>query len=238
MSKIKVISFSESKFNEDSPNIIRELLKLKYPQIAKFFYVNNKKKVSVYTTDAWGNLKVWNKGTFQFELCENMDDKSFFSLSELFQGVNSQTNLDSFKNTSIEADLTPIRDEPDTTEVVITNVTTVSNINSNEEIAPVAIKQLDVQINNEVEKTSLLSVFQKYLPDGYLINKYTPGEDHYILIYKENVFDEPPYWSVLITSQYSIGTVYTNSRSCANKVAQHLNKLSITPSNLNSYFSL
>ena len=61
MSKIKVIPFSESKFNEDSPNIIRELLKLKYPQIAKFFYVNNKKKVSVYTTDAWGNLKVWNK---------------------------------------------------------------------------------------------------------------------------------------------------------------------------------
>lgn len=238
MSKIKVISFSESKFNEDSPNIIRELLKLKYPQIAKFFYVNNKKKVSVYTTDAWGNLRVWNKVTFQFELCENMDDKSFFSLSELFQGVDLQTNLNSSKTTPIETDLTPIRDEPDTAEVVITNVTTVSSINSNEEIAPVEIKQLDIQINNKVEKTSLLSIFQKYLPGGYLINKYTPGEDHYVLVYKDNVFDEPPYWSVLITSQYSIGTVYTNSRSCANKVAQHLNKLSITPSNFNSYFFL
>ena len=238
MFNINVASFLTSKFNEDAPNIIRSLTDLKYPKIAKYFYINNKKKVSVYTTDSWGNLKVWNKGTFQFELCENMDDKSFFSLSELFQGVNSQTNLDSFKNTSVETDLTPIRDEPDTAEVVITNVTTVSNINSNEEIATGAIKQLDVQINNEVEKTSLLSVFKQYLPDGYLINKYTPGEDHYVLVYKDNVFDEPPYWSVLITTKYTIGTIYTNSRICANKVAQHLNKQSINPSNLNSYFSL
>ena len=87
MSKIKIIPFSESKFNEDSPNIIRELLKLKYPQIAKFFYVNNKKKVSVYTTDAWGNLRVWNKGTFQFELCENMNDKSAALVCENVTGL-------------------------------------------------------------------------------------------------------------------------------------------------------
>ena len=208
MVNINVASFLTSKFNEDAPNIIRSLTDLKYPKIAKYFYVNNKKKVSVYATDSWGNLKVWNKGTCQFELCENMNDKPLFLLTELFQ-TKTEMLLD---------------DAAETAEITITSITTEPNT---------------VKLNlPEVKSCSLLSLFESYLPDGYLINKYTPGEDHYVIVYKDNVFDEPPYWSVLITSQYSIGTVYTNSRSCANKVAQHLNKQSITPSNLNSYFSL
>ena len=85
MFNINVASFLTSKFNEDTPNIIRSLTDLKYPKIAKYFYINNKRKVSVYTTDSWGNLKVWNKGTSQFELCENMNDKPLFLLTELFQ---------------------------------------------------------------------------------------------------------------------------------------------------------
>lgn len=208
MVNINVASFLTSKFNEDAPNIIRSLTDLKYPKIAKYFYINNKKKVSVYTTDSWGNLKVWNKGTCQFELCENMNDKPLFLLTELFQ---TKTEM-------------PLDDTAETAEITVTSVTTEPNI---------------VELNlPEVKSCSLPSLFESYLPKGYLVNVYTEGEDHYVLTYNDHIFDEPPYWSVLITTKYTIGTIYTNSRSCANKVAQHLNKQSITPSNLNSYFSL
>ena len=180
-------------------------------KLASMFYISKTNRVSYYSTNSWGDLVVWNKGSLNWEHCPSMLDKELYTLPAKSQPemepqeiLEETSFLTSEENSEVE--ITKVTVEP---EVAIT----VSR--------PTLTK----------ESFNLKDLFNLYLPDRYFIGLPPSNEIAYTVQY------EPLHntWSVWIreaNEAYLGGTLYTNSWSCAEKVAEYLTSVNATPDQL------
>ena len=49
-------------------------------KLASMFYISKTNRVSYYSTNSWGDLVVWNKGSLNWEHCPSMLDKELYTL--------------------------------------------------------------------------------------------------------------------------------------------------------------
>ena len=184
-------------------------------KLASMFYISKTNRVSYYSTNSWGDLMVWNRGASAWEHCPTMLDKELYTL--------------------------PAKGRPTklTSDSVIMDLEEVSLISSEEnsevEITKVTVEpEVAITVSRPTltkESFNLKDLFNLYLPDRYFIGLPPSNEIAYTVQY------EPLHntWSVWIreaNEAYLGGTLYTNSWSCAEKVAEYLTSVNATPDQL------
>ena len=184
-------------------------------KLASMFYISKTNRVSYYSTNSWGDLMVWNRGASAWEHCPTMLDKELYTLP-------AKGRPTKFTSNTITMDLE---------EVSLIS----SEENSVVEITKVTVEpEVAITVSRPTltkESYNLKDLFNLYLPDRYFIGLPPSNEIAYTVQY------EPLHntWSVWIreaNEAYLGGTLYTNSWSCAEKVAEYLTSVYATPDQL------
>ena len=178
-------------------------------KLASMFYISKTNRVSYYSTNSWGDLVVWNKGSLNWEHCPSMLDKELYTLP-----AKSQPEMEPQEILEETSFLT----SEENSEVEITKVTVES-------------EHLEIPLTTNKVIYDLRSLFYSHLPSRYFVG-LPPHEE---LAYTVQYEPLPNTWSVWIREQneaYLAGTLYTNSWSCAENVAKYLTKVNATPDQL------
>lgn len=178
-------------------------------KLASMFYISKTNRVSYYSTNSWGDLVVWNKGSQNWEHCPSMLDKELYTL--------------------------PAKGQPkiESQEILEETSLLTSEENSEVEITKVTVQPDSIEISPPSSKAiyDLRTIFYSHLPSRYFVG-LPPNEE---LAYTVQYEPLPNVWSVWIREQneaYLAGTLYTNSWSCADNVAKYLTKVKATPDQL------
>lgn len=209
------------------------------PVLAKFFYINSKKKVSYYRRSSFNShMDVYNAGTKKWEYAAAMTadrlrhlpalsledykfnyEKDDPSIEEVLS-LASESKAEAFANlNSIDAEVVVTKILCNTTQektkfvtadkLVVTNLITEQK--KEEEESTVSSKQID--------QKKLFTLFKENLPEGFLL-KFTPKELNYYVSYSH----QSQTWTRESNGQIqTIGTIYTNSLTCINAVVALLN---------------
>jgi len=184
-------------------------------KLASMFYISKTNRVSYYSTNSWGDLMVWNRGASSWEHCPTMLDKELYTLP---------------------AKGRPTKLTPDTVIMDLEEVPLISSEeNSVVEITKVTVEpEVAITVSRPTltkESFNIKDLFNLYLPDRYFIGLPPSDEIAYTVQYEPL----PKTWSVWIreaNEAYLGGTLYTNSWSCAEKVAEYLTSVNATPDQL------
>lgn len=216
--KIKTKLLQDSKYNTSQYlNSIRNQLKAfnlfdssKKNLSNYYFFINTKNKISVYLVNAWGDLQVYNKGNNKYESCSSMQHEIFFSICDPLLD-----DSDSYIKEQISHSEQVLLHES-AGKYLETNFTFTKAENSH-------------TLNNS--ELDLSQLFIKYLPVNYFINHYTVGESFYTVKYTGD-FKDVHTWVDLLITDYIVGTIFTNSRTCTTRVAEYLTQNNINPNNI------
>lgn len=224
-----------------SPALVQKINQ-EAPHLAKFFYINSKKKVSYYRKSSFNShMDVYNAGSKKWEYAAAMtedrlrhlpalsledyesnyenDDPSISEVLSLGCVAKAEAYAGLDNTSNIEAD------------VVVTNI--LCNT-TQDEVIPITPRRVKVQLpivepkkekeestisSKQIDQKKLFTLFKENLPEGFLL-KFTPKELNYYVSYSH----ASQTWTRESNGQIqTIGTIYTNSLSCINAVVALLN---------------